>query len=168
MFRHYSKGLIFSILACVAATSQANVIPVEDARQLAADFFHANSLERLASADALELVHTCRSGERPLYYVFNARDGKGFIIMSADDCTSPVLGYSKDNIYNAASVPPAMKWMMNGLESEIKKAPDLQKPMTAASRRMIIRRNSQSNAGKIELKTPQWRRYCHGDDNEIS
>lgn len=157
MFRHYSKGLIFSILACVAATSQANVIPVEDARQLAADFFHANSLERLASADALELVHTCRSGERPLYYVFNARDGKGFIIMSADDCTSPVLGYSKDNIYNAASVPPAMKWMMNGLESEIKKAPDLQKPMTAASRRMIIRRNSQSNAGKIELKTPQWR-----------
>ena len=157
MIKHYSKGLIFSVLVCVSATAHSGTIPVEDARQLAYVFFQANSVERLASPDALELAYTSRSGEKTLYYVFNARDGKGFIIMSADDCTSPVLGYSQETVYDVSSVPPAMKWMMQDLEDEIKKAPSLQKPMSVSARRTMISRNSRNGYGKIELETPQWR-----------
>ena len=157
MIKHYSKGLIFSLLVCASATAHSGTIPVEDARQLASVFFQANSVERLASPDALELAYTSRSGENTLYYVFNARDGKGFIIMSADDCTSPVLGYSQETVYDVSSVPPAMKWMMQGLEDEIKKAPSLQKPMSVSARRTMISRNSRNGYGKIELETPQWR-----------
>lgn len=156
MLINYFKKLIFLLLACAAAVSHANVVSIDNAKQLAADFFSASSQDRLASSDALDLVYTCGTTSHPLYYVFNARDGKGFIIISADDCTTPVLGYSLENNYDLSSVPPAMKWMMQGLESEIKAAPKLQKPVEQAERRRMARRTAQSNE-KILLKTPEWR-----------
>lgn len=158
MVKHYSKGLIFSLLMCAAPVVQAETVSVEDARQLAAEFFQASAIDRLAADDALELVYTHTSGGagKPLYYVFNARDGKGFIIMSADDCAAPVLGYSSDSSYDSASLPPAMKWMMQGLESEIKAAPHVQKPVTRDGRRMMVRRSAGSTQ-RILLNTPQWR-----------
>ena len=156
MFKHYSKGLIFSLLACAASTAHADVVSVESAKQLAADFFSASRHERLASADALDLVYTSGSATHPLYYVFNAREGKGFIIISAEDCTTPVLGYSVDNSYNVSSVPAAMKWMMSGLESEIKAAPSLQRPVDMAGRRRRSRRAGQGTTDRILLNTPAW------------
>ena len=156
MFKHYSKGLIFSLLACAASTAHADVVSVESAKQLAADFFSASRHERLASADALDLVYTSGSATHPLYYVFNAREGKGFIIISAEDCTTPVLGYSVDNSYNVSSVPAAMKWMMSGLESEIKAAPSLQRPVDMAGRRRLSRRAGQGTTDRILLNTPAW------------
>ncbi len=158
MVKHYSKGLIFSLLVCAAPIVQAETVSVEDAKGLAAEFFQASSLDRLSTADALELAYTHTSGgaDKPLYYVFNARDGHGFIIMSADDCATPVLGYSAESTYNVSSLPPAMKWMMQGLESEIKIAPRVQSSATRDARRMMVRRAAGNNE-KILLNTPQWR-----------
>lgn len=156
MLKHFSKGLIFSLLLCTSPIVHANTVSAEDARQLATEFFQASSLDRLASQDALELVFTCGQADRPLYYVFNARDRKGFIIMSADDCAAPVLGYSTESTYNSAALPPAMKWMMQGLENEIKAAPGIQQPFARETRRMMVRKSAGSNQ-RILLETPQWR-----------
>ena len=156
MFQHFSKRLIFTLIAgTTASMAYAGTVSADNARQLAADFFAASGQEKLASEDALELVYTCGDASKPLYYVFNARQGQGFVIVSADDCTTPVLGYSLENNYNAAAVPPAMKWMMGGLESEIKAASKLQKPSTQEVRRSVMRRAARSNE-KILLKTPEW------------
>lgn len=88
--------------------------------------------------------------------MFNAHEGPGYIIISADDCATPVLGYSLEGHYSAGAMPPAMGWMMNGLEKEIKAAPSLQKPMPMKQRRKMASRAAQSNA-RILLETPQWR-----------
>ncbi len=157
MFRHYSKGLIFSLVAsCAVSTAHAGVVSVENAKQLAADFFNASSHDRLASVDALDLVHTSGSESHPLYYVFNAREGEGFIIVSADDCTTPVLGYSLDGRYDVASLPAAMEWMMSGLESEIKAAPSLQRPVNHTERRNMARKAGKGTYDRILLGTPAW------------
>ena len=157
MFQQFSKRLIFTLLAGTAASmAYAGTVSADNARQLAADFFAASGQENLASESALELVYTCGDAAKPLYYVFNARQGQGFVIVSADDCTTPVLGYSLENNYNVASVPPAMKWMMGGLENEIKAASKLQKPTTQEVRRSVMRRAARSNE-KILLNTPEWR-----------
>lgn len=153
---HYSKKLIFPLLACVATVANADVVPVDNARQLAADFFSASSQDRLASTDALELAYTGGTASHPLYYVFNAHDGHGYIIISADDCTTPVLGYSLEGRYDASAVPPAMRWMLQGLENEIKAAPGLQHPVSQADRRRLVRRAAAGNE-RILLETPQWR-----------
>ena len=156
MLKHFSKLLIFSLCTCAATTAQAAVVSSDSAKQLAADFFAASDNDRLASADALELVYTSGTTARPLYYVFNARDSKGYIIISADDCTTPVLAYSLENSYDTTSVPQAMKWLLSGLEDEIKAAPKLQKPVEHARRRQMARRAGSATTQRIELETPQW------------
>lgn len=156
MFIHPTKKLIFLLCACASGMAHANEVSVDNARQLAADFFSASSLDRLASADAFDLAYTCGTASHPLYYVFNAHEGPGYIIISADDCTTPVLGYSLEGRYDAGSMPPAMNWMMHGLESEIKAAPGLQNPVSMTERRRMARRAAQSNE-RILLATPQWR-----------
>lgn len=156
MLVHSTKKLIFLLFACASGMVHADEVSVDNAKQLAADFFSASSLDRLASADALKLAYTCGTASHPLYYVFNAQEGPGYIIISADDCATPVLGYSLEGRYDAGSMPPAMNWMMHGLESEIKAAPGLQNPVPMAERRRMARRAAQSNE-RILLKTPQWR-----------
>lgn len=156
MLKHFSKVLIFTLLACASSTVHAAVVSEDEARQCAAEFFSASRQERLASVDALELAHMAGNASNPLYYVFNARDGHGFIIISADDCTDPILGYSFENSFNGSSAPAAMKWMLSGLEKEIKAAPQLQKPTSVAERRNIVRRAGTSTS-PIELKTALWR-----------
>lgn len=155
MLKQFSKGLILSLLTCASAPAFAAPVSVEDAKQLAADFFSADN-SGLASIDALDLAYTAGTASKPHYYVFNARDGKGYIIISADDTTAPVLGYSTDGSYNAAAVPPAMKWMLSGLENEIKAAPSLKRPFTAAQRRNMVARRAGRAGERILLPTASW------------
>lgn len=157
MLKHFSKLLIFSLCACSASSAQAAIVSSNDAKQLAADFFAAGNNDRLATTDALQLVHTAGTQSNPAYYVFNSRDSHGFIIIAANDCATPVLAYSLENSYTPASIPSAMKWMMSGLEKEIKAAPAIQQPVDYARRRAIAKRAGRSAAQKIELATPQWR-----------
>lgn len=151
----FNKKLLFPLLACVAMTAHADVVSEVNARHLAAEFFSAGGHDRLASADALDLACIGGSESHPLYYVFNAHEGPGYIIVSADDCTAPVLGYSMDGRYDASAVPPAMSWMLQGLAKEIKAAPALQKPVPLAERRRLVGRAATSNQ-RIELSTPKW------------
>ena len=47
-----------------------------------------------------------------------------------------------------------MQWLMKSFESEIKAAPDVQKPMTGAARRNMVRRNAVGSP--ITLNTAPW------------
>lgn len=156
MLVHFTKKLIFPLLACAATATHAEVVPVDNAKQLAADFFSASNLDRLGTTDSLDLAYICGTASQPVYYVFNAHEGPGYIIISADDCATPVLGYSLEGRYNAVTMPPAMNWMLHGLENEIKAAPSIQKPVSHAARRLMVRRSARSNE-RILLETPQWR-----------
>ena len=155
MFRHLSKGLVLSLLACAAAPAWSAVVSVDDAKQLAADFLSAGSNDDLASGNALDLVYTAGTSARPYYYVFNEHSGQGYVIVSADDTTAPILGYSTEGRYDAATLPPAMQWMLAGLENEIKAAPQLKVSYNAAQRRNIVRRTARTGE-RILLPTAAW------------
>lgn len=55
----------------------------------------------------------------PLTYAFNAADGKGFVIISGDDCTETVLGYCENTTFDADNLPCAMIGWLMGTEEEI-------------------------------------------------
>lgn len=156
MFKHSSKMLILALLSCASPSAYAGVVSADDARQMADEFFSASRNGGLASDRTLELVYTAGSPSKPVYYVFNATDGKGFVIVSADDCTTPVLGYSFENPYVVSKVPPAMRWMMSGVEKEIKAASGLQKAQAAPQRRMAVRAAAARSAQETVLATPAW------------
>lgn len=56
-----------------------------------------------------------KSASVPAYYIFNVGENNGFVIVSADDCATPVLGYSFSGEFDSdRTLPPAfVAWMDN-------------------------------------------------------
>ncbi|MDE6528048.1 MAG: C10 family peptidase, partial [Muribaculaceae bacterium] len=142
--------LFFSLCALLAAPAvAAGVLSADDARGVAADFFRAGNELRLSEPSSLVLAHTAtNSAGEPTYYVFNATDGHGFIIVAADDKVSPVIGYSYDGVYETGNVPPTAAAMLSTVAEEIATAP------ARASRRILAR---AATSARKELNTPLWR-----------
>ena len=54
--------------------------------------------------------------EYEAFYIFNAEGKKGFVIVSGDDRTEPILGYSDRGSLNVDSVPDNVKGLLNYYE----------------------------------------------------
>ena len=56
---------------------------------------------------------------QPAYYVFNAEQSQGYVIVAADDQAPAILGYADSGTFDAAAMPPAMQRMLEGYEAQI-------------------------------------------------
>ena len=54
--------------------------------------------------------------EYEAFYVFNAEGKKGFVIVSGDDRTEPILGYSDRGSLNVDSIPDNVKGLLDYYE----------------------------------------------------
>ena len=54
------------------------------------------------------------------FYVFNAKDGDGFVIVSGDDRTTEILGYSKHHNLDMDNLPENLKWWLDSYARQIK------------------------------------------------
>lgn len=82
------------------------------------------ALERMSDGSRHAKVSAQRLEQTPVYtavstqgtptaYVFNAKDGKGYRILSADDCAYAVLGYSDSGSIDPQNMPPQLKWWLD-------------------------------------------------------
>ncbi len=55
-------------------------------------------------------------------YIFNAE--KGFVVMAADDCVQPILGYSLSGTFVAEDMPDNLRGWLQGYDNEIQAAID--------------------------------------------
>ena len=58
--------------------------------------------------------------EHDAFYVFNAKDGDGFVIVSGDDRTMDILGYSEHGSLDTDNLPENVKWWLDSYASQIK------------------------------------------------
>ncbi|MCB0822797.1 MAG: C10 family peptidase [Bacteroidales bacterium] len=74
----------------------------------------------------LNLIYTETANEQPVYYVFNAENNKGFIIVSAEDNVYPILGYAFEGTYQTQTDfdPENFNYWMNNYADQIKYARD--------------------------------------------
>ena len=63
-------------------------------------------------------------------YIFNNEDGKGFVIIAADDCVTPILGYSYENNFATENLPPNLKGWLNGYSEQIRMAVEMRAAAT--------------------------------------
>ena len=56
------------------------------------------------------------------FYIFNALNGNGFVIVSANDNAIPILGYSMDKSFQIENMPPNLRDWLNGYEQQIQRA----------------------------------------------
>lgn len=146
-----------SLLLGSSVYSFSAKITPEEAGVLATEFVRSKT-GNLSGGVNLKPVYAAGTKSDPLYYVFNLADNKGFVMISAEDATTtPVLGYSFEKGFPADNLPEVTKWMLAGLEREIKAAPSLQRSLNADERRKAVHLagvNAQER--KKQLTTAEW------------
>lgn len=114
----------------------ANPVDSTQAKAIASGFFRSKAAESksmrakaIAAASSLRLAYqeseqTSQSDNsadnQPCFYIFNIGTGNGFVIVSGEDSSLPVLGYTDEGTFDAANQPPAFREWMAGYKAQIK------------------------------------------------
>lgn len=98
------RNVLLVLLMGWVGMAQANPVDMQTVREVAVKFMNANARTPLRGAEDLQLVTTYQteSGDAA-FHVFNLL--KGFVIVAADDCAMPVLGYSNERQFDTEDVP---------------------------------------------------------------
>ena len=106
------------LLLLVTVAAKANPVDMRQAREVGAKFISANTAMRVAADQDLQWVTTYRTANNDAaFHVFNTP--KGFVIVSANDCARPILGYSEEGSFATDNVPPQMEEYLQGFVEQI-------------------------------------------------
>ncbi len=104
--------LLIALFALCSQNIDAKSVSVDQAMAIAKQQL-APSTKLNASNAKMTLSYTAMSlkGQND-YYVFNRDGGQGYVIVSGDDMTDPVLAYSDRGSFNLNDAPEALKIML--------------------------------------------------------
>ena len=108
--------LILTLFLMAAMPMMAERVTPETARKVATTFLNNNG------AKVAQLTDLSKAAGFPNLYIFNANPG--FVVMSADDCVRPILGYSLTNVFVAEGMPENIKGWLQGYSDQIQDAID--------------------------------------------
>ena len=112
------NSIIFSFLLFISITSFARNVELKTAQKVALNVFSKNSGLSKSSLQIKETIPVEINGEI-VYNIFNFNPN-GFIIISSDDATVPVLGYGLDSNFSLDDAPPGLSFLLEGYKNEIK------------------------------------------------
>ena len=104
---------LFVILGFLSAVSYGNPVDSKTAQQVASHFWTA--MKGDVSAQWSDI--SAQNGFQE-FYLFENEAGLGFVIVSADDCVQPILGYSMTNGV-PSSIPVQIRSFLQRYEQEI-------------------------------------------------
>lgn len=105
------KSCLFGLLLLLASPLFAEHVDPETARKVAQTFLNNNGVK------AAQLTDLSKEAGFPNLYIFNAE--RGFVVMAADDCVKPILGYSLTDKFIVEGMPENMRWWLQGYSDEI-------------------------------------------------
>lgn len=101
-------------------TGMANPIGKQAALTVAKNFMkEVNPTAVLQTAAVRHAPGLNNTGETQPYYVFNAENNKGFVIIAGDDRSEEVLGYSDEGSFDSDNVPEALAEMLKGFVEDL-------------------------------------------------
>ena len=122
--------LVIIALLLGLTTMQAKPVDVVTAQRLGRNFIQHKALFAKNAVNELDLAYTYRATNgMATAYVFNF-DG-GFVILAADDCYSPILGYSYQGCFDYETAPDGLRYMLGELSKDIEKTVQLSLPVTS-------------------------------------
>ncbi len=97
----------------------AGPVSETQARQKARSFL----MEHGRKADVLNGRQAVKGHRAPAananYYVFNLGEADGFVVVSGDDRTTPILGYSDTGSINFDDMPDGLRYLLEGYEQQM-------------------------------------------------
>lgn len=103
------KSLLLALAITTAGTALSDPIDLERARNIASRLTEDGSMPSLvkkasrAEAKSRLLPYSCK--DTAPYYIFSRGTGKGFVIVSGDDCLPEILGYTETGDYIEEQMP---------------------------------------------------------------
>ena len=123
--------LIIAVLLLLPITIWADKVSEQEALQQAKTFLAKRKGSQTASsADGktakkkapsrnLSKLPMKEGAESEAYYIFNVEDSGGFVIVSGDDRTEAILGYSDSGNISAEDMPDGLRYMLDGYAEQI-------------------------------------------------
>ena len=105
--------IIIALLLATSLPMMAEHVGMKDAQQVAESFLQSKTGTK---AD-IQPVNYEQQDEFPNFYVFGNKSC--FVIIAADDCVQPVLGYSTDNPFDTGKMPDNMFYWLKGYDEQI-------------------------------------------------
>lgn len=101
---------LLAVLLMASAPLFGGTVSVERAKALGAKFVEAN----FKNNTELKWVYTAVTEKgKASFHVFNGTSG-GFVIVSASDLTSPILGYAETGAFNTENIPDGLAYFLEG------------------------------------------------------
>ena len=169
MKKRFLPILALGFLLVTATIAQANPVDIRLAREVGAKFISANTAMRV-TGNSLQLAATYNiSRGDEAFRVFNTP--KGFVIVSADDCAYPILGYSDEGQFDPNNVPVQMQEYLQGFVEQIQygienrieadETISRQWEMVQATGRLTDERATNAVAPLLSTK---WNQSCYYND----
>ena len=112
-------ALLLLMLLPLALGLSARPVDMSTAMQEAKSFLMQQRGGNSALKVASKAPRLLSTGDQSYYYVFNI-DGGGFVIVSGDDRTVPILGYSDEGSFDENKIPANMKAWLGSYAEQIK------------------------------------------------
>ena len=152
------KPLCLSIIVFgLYLSSTANPVELQTAQSVAAKFMGTNDLQ-------LSAIYPTDNNIAAVY-VFNTADG--FVIVSADDCETPIIGYSHEGRFDPNNVPVQMVGYLQDFVDRIQYGIENQIVADEVTARQwqLVKATGQLNGNKAAksvgpLLTDKWNQGC--------
>ena len=141
--------MILALALMVAMPMMAERVTPETARKAATTFLNNNG------AKAAQLTDLSKAAGFPNLYIFTAE--QGFVVMAADDCVQPILGYSLTGNFIAENMPDNVRDWLQGYNDEIQWGIDQQVRATSETAKLwkdLIDGNSKASTSKATAVVP--------------
>ena len=110
--------ILLVLLVAASLPLLAERVDSKTARKVATTFLNNNG------AKTNQLTDLSSAAGFPNLYIFNANEG--FVVMAADDCVRPILGYSLTGSFKVEDMPENVRGWLQGYNDEIQHAIDNQ------------------------------------------
>ena len=158
--------LSFLCLVLCVLMAQAGPVDKQQAQQQAQAFFAKKGKVLKKSATPHKVPRKAAgAADEAYYYVFNSEGNNGFVIVSGDDRTAPVFGYSDTGSFDEKNIPENMRAWLEGYVEEIK-ALDSETPVMSSDAPLTGMRKAESVKRPIApLITTKWNQDSPYNDN---
>ena len=120
------RRLLFILLAIPTILCAKPVNPIT-ALQVAQNFINStddNSNVQSPRKQRRLVPKSAQVTDNQPYYIFNSDDNSGFVIVSGDDCATPILGYSTEGCIDFDNLPVQLEALLQAYADEIQYATD--------------------------------------------
>lgn len=153
---------------CVAQFSYAQKVSKEAAREKAASFMRELNGAQLASSQrqlrATAKRQSTQADTSQPYYIFNADDNKGYVIIGAISDGPEILGFSDKGQLDTDDMPAALNAILNMYEHS---ASNTTSPQLKASKNVVTRSNILLTTASWDQSSPYYNNLSMGGRRAI-